>query len=322
MQIKYGYLLVTLLVFSAVSCSSDNNSSILQNDCIKRSIGPNLVGSDIDFAYAMALPRSAGKIESASVEASIQGAPETWLEHNSYYTSPSGGADIGITIGNPSTHSGNKTEVIFTRDTCAATLRYHYRIPEEARGKEVLFTFSAKASNGETVSYSMGPYTVARMNMKLDMNVSDNNLCFISLEDMTVYDAAGAAANPGKIDLVYLYRNIAGISFEHAFVSPGANPEYLPNVTLPSGAGKKSKLRKAWNLEDRQLARRAAGIYIDDLDFIELDMKEMPNYALNMVELSGLWVETEDGKYRAYIYINSINNNGSAVISMKRYIVN
>ena len=317
MQIKYGYLLVTLLVFSAVSCSNDDNSTILQNDCIKRSIGPNLVGSNIEFAYAMALPQSAGKIVSAGVEESIQGASETWMEHNSYNTSISG-ADVGIPIGNPSTHSGNKTEVIFTRDTCAATLRYYYRIPEEARGKEVSFTFSAKASNGETVSYAMGPYAISRIDMKLDMAVT-GDLCFISLEDMAVYDAAGAAANPGKIDLVYLYRNIAGISFAHAFVSPGANPEYLPGVTLPSGAGKKSKLRKAWGLEDRQLARRAAGIYIDDRDFLELDMKEMPDYALNMVELSGLWVETENGKYRAYIFVNSVNNAGSAVISIKRY---
>ena len=314
----YKFLAVILFVFSAVSCSEDNNDTVLQNDCIKRSIGPNLVGRDIEFAYAMALPPEAGKIVAASVEASIKGAPETWLEHNSYYTDRNGGVDRGIAIGNPSTNSGNKTEVTFTRDTCAATLRYYYRAPEDARGKEVLFTFSATASNGATTSYTMGPYTVSRMDMKLDMAVSDNNLCFISLEDMTVYDAAGAAANPGKIDLVYLYRNIAGVSFAHAFVSPGANPEYLPNVTLPSGVAKKSKLRKAWNVEDRQLARRQPGVYIDDLDFIGLDMTGMPDNVLNMAVQAGVWVETQDGKYRAYIYVNSVNNAGSAVISMKR----
>ena len=321
MKNKFCHLLAILLVFSAVSCNKDDNNAILQNDCIKRSIGPNIVGENIDFAYAMALPREAGKIVSASVEASITGAPETWLEHRSYYTNRNGGADVGITIGSPSTNSGSKTEVTFTADTCAATLRYYYRIPEGARGKEVSFTFSVKASNGETVSYSMGPYTVSRMDMKLDIPVSDNNLCFISLEDMTAYDDAGAAANPGKIDLVYLYRNIAGITFEHAFVSPGANSEYHPNINLPAGVTNKSKLKKTWNLEDRHLARRQQGVYVDDLDFIELNMTGMPDYALNMVAQSGIWVESQDGRYRAYIYINSINAAGTAVISMKRYVM-
>ncbi len=320
MKSIFCHLLAILLVLLAVSCSEDN-STIFQNDCIKRSIGPNLVGRDIEFAYAMALPPEMGKIVSASVEANIQGAPETWLDHRSYYTNRSGGADIGITIGNPSSNSGAKTEVVFTRDTCAATLRYHYVIPEEARGKEVSFTFSASANNGETVSYSMGPYTVSRMDFKLDMAVSSDNLCFISLEDMTVYNAAEAAANPGKIDLVYLYRSISGISFAHSFVSPGANSDYLPGIALPAGVTNISKIKKAWNLNDRHLARRQEGVYVDDLDFINLDMSNMPDYTLNMAVQSGLWVETQDGKYRAYIFINSVNNNagGSAVISMKRY---
>lgn len=319
----YHFIAAILLVFSAASCSDDNNSAILQNDCIKRSIGPSLVGGDIEFAYAMALPREAGKIVSASVEASIQGAPETWLEHRSYYFEPDGSKDVGVTIGNPSTNSGAKTEVIFTVDTCAATLRYYYRAPEESRGKEVSFVFSATASNGETVSYSMGPYTVSRMDMKLDMAVSDNNLCFVSLEDMTVYDATDAAANAGKIDLVYLYRSISGITFAHALVSPGANPEYLPTVTLPSGVSRVSKIRKVWNLNDRHLARRQEGVFVDDIDFIELNMDGMPDYALNLVAQAGVWVESQDGRYRAYIYFNSVNNSSrSAVVSMKRYRMN
>ena len=46
----------------------------LQNDCIKRSLGPNVVGLDIEFAYAMAIKPTEGHIVSASVEASIPGA--------------------------------------------------------------------------------------------------------------------------------------------------------------------------------------------------------------------------------------------------------
>ncbi len=74
-------------------------------------------------------------------------------------------------MGSKSVNSGNKTTVTFTKDTIAATLRYFYRIPAAAKGKEVSFKFSATASNGQTVSYSMGPYKIAEMDMALDLTV-------------------------------------------------------------------------------------------------------------------------------------------------------
>ncbi|MDR1382058.1 MAG: DUF4466 family protein, partial [Tannerella sp.] len=61
------------------------------------------------------------------------------------------------------------------------------------------------------------------------------------------------------------------------------------------------------------------GVYIDDIDFETLDLTGMPDWALNLRNEAGLWAETSDGRYRAYIYINSVNSNGSARISMKRY---
>jgi hypothetical protein len=47
---------------------------VLQNDVIKRSMGPNVTGTAIEFAYAMALPHTKGKLVSAEVEATIAGA--------------------------------------------------------------------------------------------------------------------------------------------------------------------------------------------------------------------------------------------------------
>jgi hypothetical protein len=46
---------------------------------------------------------------------------------------------------------------------------------------------------------------------------------------------------------------------------------------------------------------------------------DMPNYAIGLRAEAGVWVETADKKYRAYIYINSVNATGSAVLSMLRY---
>lgn len=291
----------------------------MQNDCIKRSLGPNIVGNNIEFAYAMALPATKGKLISAQVEASITGATATYLEHRSYYTDGSG-TDIGIEVAAPSVSQGNVTTVNFTKDTNAVTLRYFYAIPEEARGKTLSFRFSAKSSNGESVTYSMGPYTIAKMDMALDIPVKDAENCFISIADMKAYNATDAAANAAKIDIVYLYRAMSNVAFNHSFVSPGTKTEYLPGVVLPPGVNNVTRISKAWALRDNNLARDKYGIYIDDIDFQQLDIANAPDYAINLKEEAGAWIETADGKYRAYIYINKVNNSGkSAVISMKRY---
>lgn len=325
MQLKhYSLTLLTILVVFFTACQDEEYSlpaakTGLNNDCIKRTLGPNVVGLNLEFAYAMALPQAEGKIISAQVEASIAGAPATYLENRSFSTNGSG-VDVPVTVGSPSVNSGTKTEVVFTKDTCAATLRYFYIIPEEARGKTVKFTFSAKASNGQTVSYEMGPYTIAKMDMKLDLVVSDNNNSYISIADMAVYNAATAATNAANIDLVYLYRVITGITFTHALVAPAASPDYLPGITLPSGVNKSAKIWKVWALRDQHLARMQYGVFIDDPDFQQLDFTGAPDYAINLKAEAGTWVETADGKYRAYIYINKIDNTKKEMtISIKRY---
>ena len=320
----------TVLLFLCpmiIFCCTDDEYKVpkgntaLFNDCIKRTVGPNMVGLNLEFAYAMALGPEKGKLISAQVEASIAGAPETYLEHRSFYTNMSG-VDIPITVGEPSTTNAAITKVIFTSDTCAATLRYYYRIPEEARGKSVSFTFSAEASTGEKVSFKSDSYEVAKMDMQLDIVLSDNDKCYLSVADMTAYNAAEAASNSAKIDLVYLYRAITGISFNHALVSP-SNTEYLPEVTLPAGVSNRTSYWKVWGLRDRHLARLQYGVYVDDLDFQKMDFTGAPDYGLDMKLESGAWVETSDRKYRAYIYVNNVNNSTREMtVSIKRYPLN
>jgi hypothetical protein len=251
------------------------------------------------------------------VEASYSGAAGTYLEHRSFYTNTSG-VDVPITVGTPSTTVDKITKVTFSVDTNASTLRYYYVIPEAARGQSVSFTFTANSSDGKTASYKMGPYTISKMNIVKNLAVSNGANAYISIEDMAVYNAASAATNAGKIDLVYLYR-AAPTTFTHALVSPASDPVNLPGVTLPSGVNRSTKLRKVFGLQDRNLANLQFGIYIDDIDFQQLDMVDMPNYALGLKAESGVWVETTDKKYRAYIYVNSINAAGTAVISILRY---
>ena len=315
-------LLLLVMLTSFVSCQKDeyvlpDPVSQLTNDCIKRSIGPNIESLPIEFAYAMAIPKSQGKLVSAQVEASIPGATGTYLEHRSFFTNASG-VDVPVTVGSPSSTVEKVTKMNYTVDTTAATLRYYYIVPEAAKGQSVSFTFTVTSSDGKTASYKMGPYTVSKMSIKKNLAVSNANNAFISIEDMAVYNAAAAAANPGKIDLVYLYR-AAPTTFTHALVSPAAEATYLPGVTLPSGVNRSTKLRKVFGLQDRNLANLQFGIYVDDVDLASVDMTDMPNYAIGLRAEAGVWAETADKKYRAYIYINSINAAGTAVISMLRY---
>jgi hypothetical protein len=322
---QYTWLVASFL-FIMTGCVKSKDYEVpapkmeMQNDGIKRTLGPNMVGQNIEFAYAMALPATKGKIVSAQVQASIAGAAETYLENKSYYTNGSNGEDVGIPIGDPSVNKDALTTVNFTKDTNAVTLRYYYRIPEAARGKTVSFTFTAKSSNGETVTYAMGPYTISKMDMKLDMRVKDGDSCYISLADMAIYNAADAGAHADKIDLVYLYRAMPTVTFAHSLVSPGANPEYLPGVTLPANVNRRTKISKVWDLRDFNLARLQYGIYIDDVDFVQRDLSAAPDYAINLKKEAGAWVETADGKYRGYIFINLTDDkNKLAVISIKRY---
>jgi hypothetical protein len=316
------------LVFPACHDDGGGNTS-LRNDCLKWSVGPNMAGMDIEFVYAVALPYGTGRIVSVQAEASIAGDAGTWMEHHSYYTDPNGQVDTPVPVGAPSVTDGQTTTVDFVADTCAATLRYYYRVPEEAKGRQVSFTFSATASNGEQVSYGMGPYPVSIMDMQLDLALTSAN-CYISIEDMAIYNAASAATIPDKIDLVYLFRNYnsQGITFQHALTAPAADAQYRPNLTIPVELYRNTRIRKG-GLKDAHLARLhlktppepQPAVFVDDIDLMSVDLSDMPNFALNFIKDDGAWIETHDGKYRAFIYFNSVRPIAGATISIKRISV-
>lgn len=314
------FICATLLI---VSCSDDDYSvpggrsgSDLQNDCIKRSLGPNIVGNQIEFAYAMALPKEKGLLAEAWVEASIAGASGTYFDNKSYHTN-AGGNDVGVVVGTPSVTDGKITTLTYTADTCAATLRYHYVIPEEARGKNVSFTFFAKDTKGKIVSYKMGGYAISAMDLKLDIVIPNDS--YFSIADMKSYTATEIASNPEKADIIYLYRRITGINFLHSFVAPSADAEYRPDITLPVGVNNKTPFLRTYSAIDQQLARDQYGVFIDDLDLQKIDLSNSPDFAINLKKDAGVWVESADGQYRAFLYVNAVNNTRREItVSMKR----
>jgi hypothetical protein len=332
MQYRNQYIpcfLLAALTLLVVSCKKDEYklptaANKLQDEGLKRSTGPNIVGQQIEFAYAMALPHSKGKLVSCTAEASIAGGAGTWMENKSYFTDVNNsGKDSGILVGNPYVTSGTTTTVDYTVDTSAATLRYYYIIPEEARGKTVSFTFTAKSSDGESISTRMGPYTVSNMDILVKQKVTNKGNMYISIGDMKIYDSTGAAAHAGSIDLVYLYRSYTTSAFNHALVAPAANAMYLPDVILPAGVNRDTKMLKVFNLHDHNLApdEQYGDAFIDDIDLQKIDLTGDPDYAINLKQDAGVWVETADGKYKAFVFINSVATN-TATIGIKRLAVN
>lgn len=302
------------------ACNNDDSKTALGNDCIKRSVCPNIVGEYIEFAYAMAIPAEAGKLSSAEVAATIPGADGTYLDPNSYRTNSSG-QDVGTVVAEKSSLQDNRCVTNFVVDTCAATLRYFYRIPEEARGKEISFTFSVKASNGEQQRYQMGPYQISRIDMVKGLNLSQGDACYISIKDMKVYtmaEVAGNASLAAGIDLVYGFSSKSTIG--QALYAPSASNDYLGDAVVPVGASSDTKLVKVWALRDQQLSDLQWAVFVDDLDFEKQSFENSNNFYLGLKAENGIWVETADLKYRAYVYINTVAS-GKMTVSMKRYTI-
>lgn len=281
------FIMLLAIAAGVVSCNKDDDNEILpiNNKCLKRTQGPNLVGNEIYFVYAMAMPYGSGGFENCTVEASIPGAEGTYLDNNSYHTNSSG-VDVPVKVGEPSYTDGKFTTVSFSKDTCAAALRYHYVIPEEARGKEVTFKFSAKGKNGRKISMEMGPYTISRQYITRDITISKAR-CYISLQNMAAYTLEEAREIPDKIDLVYLWRNKTnqGIEFGHTFAAPAADKTYLDNMEIPESFTRDVHLRKEWGIIDGHLTDEPNyGTYIDDIDFETIKLDDMPDYCVNMKE--------------------------------------
>lgn len=318
---KNYYIVFILSFFLALSaCKKDENTPALRNDLIKKSMGPNLVGSKIWFSYAMGT--TIGKLSSAEALASIAGASGTGFEASSWNTSTAG-AEVSVVVAKDLATTGSSSTANFI-DTIAATLRYYYVVPEKARGKRVSFSFSAKSSNGESTSFSAGEYAISNMDMIRNIVVTDNAACYLSIKDLKAYTKAEIDANASlasNIDLVYVYRVKTGVNFGHALVSPAAT-SYLEGAAVPSGASSSTKIDKQVNIRDQQLSDKQYAVFIDDLDFEQLNIDRASNFVLNFKADEGAWIVTADGTYRAYIYINSIDNAGKKMtISIKRYKV-
>lgn len=314
------YLTIAAVLIAGASCSKEN-SQALRDDYIMKTIAPAITGEAVEFAYAMGTLE--GNLVSAKAEVNIPGAPGTGFDPHSYHVD-SRGNDIGVLVADTSTE-GSVSEAIFSADTSAATLRFNYIVPEEAKGQMINLTFHAESSTGEKVTTTVPGFNVRKMDLKRDLIMTNNDACYFSIETMMSYTAAEVEALGigDKIDLVYIYDalNPQGIIYGHSLVSPGTEDKYLNNRVIPASIVKrKTKIQKHSFIRDMQLSGSIPANFVDDIDFEELDLANALDFVLGISKSNSVFLETEDGKYRAYIYFNDARRS-TLTFGIKRYEV-
>ena len=314
------YITALIILLTVISCSEEAEKT-LRDDYLMKTVAPAIVGEPIEFAYAMGALE--GLLKSAVAEVNIAGAPGTGFDNQSYHTD-SRGNDIGVLVADTST-DGNMSSAIFTVDTVAATLRYSYIVPEEAKGKEVSISFQAESTTGEKVTTNTPAFHVSKMDIKRDIVMSNADVCYFSLETMEAYTEAEVEAQgmTDKIDLIYGYDALTpeGFIYGHALFSPGSDEEYLNGRTVPAAFRKnKTKIEKYVFILDMQLSGAVPATYVDDIDFETLDLSHALDYILGIKNNNSAFIESEDGKYRAYIFVNSARSR-RLTFGIKRYVM-
>lgn len=314
---RVKYILSLFVLASLVSCTEEADP-LLKDDYLMKTYAPAVAGERIEFAYAMGAME--GTLTSATAQVNIPGAAGTGFDPNSYHTDARGN-DVGVLVADVSTEGATST-AMFTYDTVVATLRYSYVVPEEAKGQMVSITFSAESSIGETVSTTTPEFRVSNMTMQRDIVLTDGDACYFSVENMRGYTEAEVIASglEDKIDLIYIYDalNPDGFKYGHALVSPGSDEKYFNEVNVPESFRINHTLieKKAY-LWDSHFTGEVPAVYVDDIDLETLDLAGAADFVLDLTSRSSVFLETEDGRYHAYIYINNARG-GEMTFGIKR----
>lgn len=325
---KILFAIIILLAFIPFISCSDDDDNPLNNDYIKRTTSPLLVGERLEFAYAMGTPE--GKLKTAYAEASVAGATGTDFEPYTWRTE--NGTNISTLVARDCKTEGaiSSAHII---DAQATTLRYYYVIPEELRGKEVSFTFSCESAADRKSSVKTETYKISTMDMKklITMTGTDDGARYFSIEDMKAYTKEEVETGnlSSRIDFIFAYaakKTVGSNSYDYkyAFFSPAANDYFPDGFTLPASWQKRSTwMEKKLYMWDGQLRNDVnTNIYVDDADMRAQTFYNAMNYALDIRGEGSLFMKTDDEKYVAYIYINSLkndNNTPTAVVGIKRY---
>ena len=316
MKNKLFYIIFSLCIVTGFSSCSDDEDPVLKNDLLKKTYDPLIAGTTVEFAYALGAS-DGGKLRTAEITASIPGALGTGISKKSRYTD-TGGNEIAVVIATDSTTNGAVSRVTLV-DTIAATVRYFYVIPEDAKGKQLSFTFSGTSTTG-TVSCASDVYTVSNMDMKTGQEM-DLQKCYFSVENMQAYTKAEVETQglASKVDLVFVDKATmgSGWSFGRAFVAPSNDQNYLESDEIPVGANNKTLIERRYWPDGQLKTGNIRTVFVDDIDLRQAAFDGTITYAYGFGNDQGALIKTADGKYAAYIYINNYSS-GTLTFGIKR----
>lgn len=312
----FNIITLSLCILAGFSSCSDDDDPALKNDLLKKTYGPMIVGNTIEFAYALGAP-DGGILRTAEVTASIPGAQGTGISKKSRYTNTSGN-EVPVVIATDSTTNGAVSKVSLV-DTIAATVRYFYVIPEEARGKQLSFTFSGTSTTG-SASYTSDTYTVSNMDIKTKLQMTLQK-CYFSVATMQAYTKAEVEAQglASQIDLVFVDKATmgSGWNFGRAFVAPSNDKDYLTADEIPAEASNKTLIERRYWPDGQLKTGNIQTVFIDDIDLRQAAFDGTLTYAYGFGNDQGALVKTADGKYAAYIYLNTYSS-GTLTFGIKR----
>jgi hypothetical protein len=324
-NIILGLFITTVFV---TSCKKDEENVTLKNEFIKRTVAPLIVGERLEIAYGAGSTN--GGLNTMQVVASIPGAAGTAFETVTHRTVNA--LDVTKTVATSSvTNDATSTATLI--DTNATTLRYIYVVPEAARGQQVSFAFSVTNKAGAQATANTPGYSISKMDMarSITMVGTAAGARFFSIADMKAYTQAEVDAGnlSAKIDFVYAYAatitpSTTAYTYGHSLVSPAASAYFPAGFTIPAAWTKNStpmEKKIGTTLYDGQLKNDPnISIYVDDLDLKQQTFTGSPNYAITLANDGSVFMKTADGKYTAFVYINSVNTTGpTAIVSIKRY---
>ncbi len=304
------------------SCKKDDIESDLQNDLIRKTLAPFLIGDRIEFAYGIGNPNS--MLSNVKVTASIAGATGTTIDPATYSTSPSGTSSSKLAAKDVSTN-GATTSATILDGFNATTLRYSYVIPDAAKGQQVTFTFTATDRAGNTVT-TTSTCEISKMDIRRSqiLESSTSGARYYSIADLKAYTEAEVTAGnlSGKIDFVYTYAATIPLStgtfaYGHSLVSTATAAAYIPSgFTFPATWTKNSTAMERKNANavfdgHLQLQDPTKNVpnsnYVEDLDLQRQSFTNAINYSLAFVKDASVFMKTADGKYTAFVYIADVN---------------
>ena len=301
-------LLYTVTVVFYSSCSDDE--SPLRNDLLRKDAGPVLVGNTLEFAYAIG-STDGTSIKAVEITASFPGAEGTGIAMNSRYTNPNNGEEEEVRIATETSTEGTVSKAYIV-DTIAATIRYFYVVPKEAKGNKIRFHFRSITEGGEATIQSP-EYTVSSVEIFKNLSLSSGERNCFSLETMQSYSVAQVEelGIADKIDFIYTFKSTmgSGWSFAHGLVAPSNEKGYLYPVEIPSGATNRTLMEKRYWPDGQLKTSGVPTIYVDEIDLRQAALDGVTTHAYELGQDQGVLIKSHDQKYIAYLYINETSSN-------------